>query len=266
VTADARSGLDHVVSAASGLTVRRRRRPGADGLSVTAEAALLGLVAKVSPLPVPRVLGLWPEREEMEMERVPGVPLLELLPRARASELERLGGELGRFLAAVNAIPVSEVAGTVPVDDTSMTAYLEEAAEMVDVVVDEVPLPHQRAVLRFLAAAPPAEPDELRLSHHDLGAEHVFVMPESLAITGIIDWSDAAVTDPALDLGLVLRDLGQGAFRCALKEHDPAHEERALFYARVRALEDLAYGIAEGEETYRRNALRAIEAVIRNVA
>ncbi|NLT05345.1 MAG: hypothetical protein GXY03_03445, partial [Solirubrobacterales bacterium] len=83
---------------------------------------------------------------------------------------------------------------------------------------------------------------------------------------GVIDWADAAVTDPAKDLGLILRDLGEEALavahaRCvaALPAADPGLLARAVFYARCLALEDLAHGLAGGDERYSRNASAALD-------
>jgi hypothetical protein len=38
--------------------------------------------------------------------------------------------------------------------------------------------------------------------------EHVLVDVEANAVTGIIDWTDAAIADPARDLALIYRDFG----------------------------------------------------------
>ena len=62
-------------------------------------------------------------------------------------------------------------------------------------------------------------------------------------ITGVIDWSDAAIGDPALDHGRLLRDFGGRA------------DTRAHLYAICTAIEDLAYP----DDRYRRNALAALE-------
>ena len=81
------------------------------------------------------------------------------------------------------------------------------------------------------------------LIHGDLGAEHVFV--DAGRITGVIDWGDAAIGDPGLDHGRLLRDfgpIGRGG-------------ERARLYAVCTALEDLEYGL----EPYRSNALAALQ-------
>jgi aminoglycoside phosphotransferase (APT) family kinase protein len=47
------------------------------------------------------------------------------------------------------------------------------------------------------AACPRGSPQRV-VAHADLGAEHILELDGTL--TGIIDWSDAAITDPALDL------------------------------------------------------------------
>jgi aminoglycoside phosphotransferase (APT) family kinase protein len=83
-------------------------------------------------------------------------------------------------------------------------------------------------------------------SHNDLGIEHVLVDPAGWAVTGVIDWSDAALVDPAVDVGLLYRDLGPPAL--ALVGGPDA--ERAVFYARCAMLEDLAYGVTTGLDRY----------------
>lgn len=92
-----------------------------------------------------------------------------------------------------------------------------------------IPAAHRDAVGAFLEEAPPpaAPRAALVLCHDDLGIEHVLV-DDAGAVTGVIDWSDAAVADPAGDLGRIHRDLGPAVFR-----------------ARCGALEDLAYGLDE---------------------
>jgi aminoglycoside phosphotransferase (APT) family kinase protein len=87
------------------------------------------------------------------------------------------------------------------------------------------------------------------LAHNDLGAEHVFVDPITTRITGIIDWSDAAITDPACDLGRIWRDLGFAAFQCARDGFDPSGRQRealtnrARWFARCLAVENLAFAV-----------------------
>jgi aminoglycoside phosphotransferase (APT) family kinase protein len=99
-------------------------------------------------------------------------------------------------------------------------------------------------------------------SHNDLGIEHVLVDPDTGAITGIIDRSDAAMVDPAYDVGLLYRDLGPVALDAILRSEpgagDDGLRERAVFYARCNVLEDLAYGYEAGRPEYVDKSLAAL--------
>jgi aminoglycoside phosphotransferase (APT) family kinase protein len=110
-------------------------------------------------------------------------------------------------------------------------------------------------VENFLERTPPAEPRAAVFCHNDLGAEHVLVDVKTNTVTGVIDWADAAVSDPARDLALVYRDLGPEVFELTLAYYgqpfDDADRERALFYARCKLIEDIAYGLGSpGAQRY----------------
>lgn len=110
-----------------------------------------------------------------------------------------------------------------------------------------MPLAARPSVEDFLARTPPAEPRVAAFCHNDLGTEHVLVDVEANAITGVIDWTDAAIADPLRDLALIYRDLGPEVFDLTLAHYggrfDDADRERAVFYARCKLLEDIAYGV-----------------------
>ena len=82
----------------------------------------------------------------------------------------------------------------------------------------------------------------------------MLVEPDTGAITGIIDWSDAAIVDPAYDVGLLYRDLGPVALDAILRSDlgagDGGLRDRAVFYAQCNVLEDLAYGHEAGRPEY----------------
>lgn len=101
------------------------------------------------------------------------------------------------------------------------------------------------------------------LAYEINGGLIVRVSKEPGAITGVIDWSDAALTDPARDFGLLLRDLGPAALAAALDGYRSADttdlRERAVFYARCGLLEDLAYAGRTGLKAYRDKSLAALD-------
>ena len=121
-------------------------------------------------------------------------------------------------------------------------------ARMLSGIVSLAEPEQAEAIESFLDAAPPEDDYTPVFSHNDLGIEHVLVDPLLWTVTGIIDWSDAAIVDPAVDLGRLHRDLGS---------HAPA-TDRVLFYARCGLLEDLAYGLDTDRPAYVEKSLAAL--------
>ena len=249
-------GGDHVAYLVDDRLVVRFRLgndPADAAASVTREARVLALAAELSPLPVPRVDFVEPGAGCLAYELLPGVPLLDVAEVVRA-ERAAVAERLGRFLRALHAVPRERVASLVEADEPPMADWLAEAAEHYAKARAAIPARHRRAVEAFLEGAPPGAAGELVFSHNDLGIEHVLVDPRSLEVTGVIDWSDAALVDPARDFGLVLRDLGPAALDVALAAYRPGDEarlrERASFYARAALLEDLAFGLETGRREY----------------
>ena len=258
-------GVDNLAYEVNGgLVVRFSKEPDATRRAelVSAEAGLLAALAAVSPLPVPEPVFTDPGRGCWAYAKIPGVPLLDLpLPR-RLAHAPAAGAALGTFLAAVHAAPLARMATFVGPDEVPMAQWRDEAAGHYTAVISAIPADRRGAVEAFLAASPPDRGGALVFCHNDLGIEHVLVAPGSGAVTGVIDWSDAALTDPARDFGLVHRDLGPAALAAALTSYPAgdtaALHERAAFYARCGLLEDLAYGRRTGLSAYTEKSLAAL--------
>ena len=224
--------------------------------SVRREVALLSVVAEVSPVPVPEVVAADPAEGWLAQRRLPGVPLLEV-PEPRRP-VRTVAAVLGRLLGALHAVPAERVGGIVEVDDTPAAEWLAETAELAEGIIVELPADVGRAIDRFIRSAPPPPAPAPVLAHDDLGIEHVLVDPATLSVTGVIDWSDAGLTDAAHDFGKILRDLGPAALDAALEGYgatgaaadEPALRSRALFHARCTLVEDWAYGIRSGRPAY----------------
>jgi aminoglycoside phosphotransferase (APT) family kinase protein len=228
-------GLDHRTFLLGDLVVRVAARATA-----TREADLLHLVGpRVSiPIPAPHVDDR--QRGVLAYPLLPGRPLLGRTPPRGAA------ARLGRVLRELHRIDLAEVADLVPVDHAAPEAWLEE-------------LTGPPELLRVLHTDRPRPARELVLAHADLGAEHV--LEQRGRLTGIIDWADAAVTDPALDFARLHRDFGPAFLDDALLAYGQDSRElrrRITFFARCAALEDLAYGRESGREEYRRAAERSL--------
>src|SRR5690606_24344516 len=152
----------------------------------------------------------------MVMQRVRGEPLLDSLADVHKPRAERLGRQLGTFLAALHSVSLDDVGALVPEEPSPLADHHADAGRIAEELRDDLPAHVVGAVADFVAAPLPRPGRHRRLCHNDLGAAHVFVALPGVEITGIIGWSDASVSDPCLDLGLIWRDLGETAFAAAL--------------------------------------------------
>jgi aminoglycoside phosphotransferase (APT) family kinase protein len=260
-------GTDNLVFEVNGeLLVRwsKEADPAARAARVEREARLLAAVADISPLPVPEPSVVDPEQGCLAYRKLLGRPLLDLPDAQRSEHGGSVAATLGELLTALHAAPVEPLARLVDIDDQPLGDWRREAAETYAQVGEEVPVEYRRRVEAFLDAPPPAhEWAPPVFSHNDLGIEHVLVDAGTWNVTGVIDWSDAAIVDPAVDVGLLYRDLGPAAhaalasYRSEVSDRATL-EERAVFYARCSVFEDLAYGIETGQERYVEKSLAAM--------
>jgi aminoglycoside phosphotransferase (APT) family kinase protein len=261
-------GLDNLAYEVNGeLIVRFSKEPdpARRAALLNHEAGLLAAVARVSPLPVPQPTFTVPGQGCLAYFKLPGVPLLDMLSHQRSARSTSIAATLGEFLTAMHAVPVDRMTDLVDTDNQALAEWRREAAEIYPTVAGQVPAVHRRPVEAFLAAPLPHDGYTLAFSHNDLGIEHVLIDPVAWTVTGIIDWSDAAIIDPAYDFGLLYRDLGPTAAHVALGSYRTntndvtALRQRAVFYARCSVFEDLAYGITTGQDKYAEKSLAAME-------
>ena len=204
------------------------------------EAELLRLVAASVSLPVPVPRFADPVLGVLGCRRLPGQPLLGRTPPRGAA------ADLGRFLGELHRIDPETVGDRAPVDPADPAEWLDD-------------LTGPASLLRVVRATVPRPADALVLAHADLGAEHI--LESDGRLTGIIDWTDAAVTDAALDFARLYRDFGRAFLDEVLVAHgldSPELRERITFFARCAALEDLAFGQDSGREDHRRAAERSL--------
>ena len=230
-------GLDNVAFLAGELVLRI-----GDAGRVVREARLLDIVASRVPLPVPSPCFIDEEVGVLAYTLLPGRPLLGRRPPDGSAH------RLGRFLRELHAIEPAPVGDLVPVED----------ADPVEWLADLDGPPHMISLLR---RSVPSRARRRVLIHADLGAEHILERDGQL--TGVIDWSDAAIADAALDFARLYRDFGAaflgetlGAYG-GMADADVAMA-RIEFFARCAALEDLAFGRASGRADYAEAAERSL--------
>ncbi len=252
------AGTDHLVTVAPSWPLHTE--PAAELIRRT---TLQERIADRVTVPVPRPVRVVPEAGLVVVRRLQGVRLIDA-PGPRTPAVQRVvASTVGTLLAQLHTWDPEAYEDLVVVDEYTPADWRDEAAELAQELAQVLDGGQRGDVRRFLAQPPPPPAATPVLSHNDLGIEHVLISSTGAAVTGVIDWDDAAACDPAYDFGLLLRDLGPEALDIALAAYAAAgavpheHAERAQFYARCTLLEDLAFGHAEDRPEYVEKSLAA---------
>jgi aminoglycoside phosphotransferase (APT) family kinase protein len=209
------SGRTFLAEAAGERSVVRVYPPDAPGpATAEVDAAVLRLVRGL--LPVPEVLEVRPARPEVDQPGLlvtsflPGVRGDELLPRLGAGARAGVGTTLGGLVADLGGMPMLRPG-----------PFVDPDLRVGDFGVDGLPdfLELRLPELGHLA---PAEIDGLRevatdaqvlldtvprccLVHSDLNPKNLLLEPDTLELTGVLDWEFAHAGHPFTDLGNLLR-------------------------------------------------------------
>lgn len=224
------------------------------------DAALLRLVRGL--LPVPRVLEIQYGDDELDL---PGLLVTELLPGVRGDLLlpalddERaalVGRHLGALAADLCGMPML-VAGefidadltirSFGVQEQSLEAWVEAHR---DGLAEHGWTAAELSGLDRLAAVGEdllIEVSRRCLVHSDLNPKNLLLDPDSLEVTGLVDWEFAHAGHPYTDLGNLLRFESEGPYAAAVLEEftvrhggDPERARALAGAADLWALVDLA--------------------------
>lgn len=211
------------------------------------EVLFLEQLARYPDIPVPRVLGYGRDGgvEYTCLTRMPGVAArgAALTGEARRAML----GDLGRVLRRIHGIPQGEIvaSGLFPGDRSpdDLRARLAEAFD--DTVAALAPAGdawHLRIapaeVAHLALAALPASALRVAL-HSNPAPEHTFVDPATGAYTGTIDFGDAYLSHPALDLRRWRDPADREALFAGYVAAAPVDDEFVAVWRVTQALADL---------------------------
>ncbi|GAA5148342.1 macrolide 2'-phosphotransferase MphH [Nocardioides marinquilinus] len=214
------------------------------------EVALLPWLGPLLPLPVPDPVVVAESPLTVRHALLAGGPC----PGTSSAH----GAAVGGFLRALHGLdPAEAVRRGAPDASASHAARLAVVGRM---RVDVLPLLPPRLVAAGTAllervSVPPSDP---RLTHGDLGPSHLRVVGER--VTGVIDWGDAAVGDPAIDLAWTAFGAGP-AFREALLA---AYAPSPALLARGRDLHllgpwhEVLHGLGPGDPSFVTSGLAGV--------
>jgi aminoglycoside 2''-phosphotransferase len=224
-----RQGEDNLVVVLDGEWIVRFPRNDEHRGRFTAELNLLARLAPISPLPVPRYVHVTDERDFGAYRMIRG---REMSPAVFAAMSPQEQGEalssLASFLSMLHALPAEAIVQ--PDGRIARTWSGEQFASLYRGVrrAEIAPVVPPESLVRFdafhdaLASIPPGPS---RLAHNDLTDDHILV--DGSRITGIIDFSDAAFGDPAIDFAWFWR-LGETDVDLLLQDYKFASEDSSL--------------------------------------
>ncbi|MFS8096656.1 macrolide 2'-phosphotransferase [Lentzea alba] len=214
------------------------------------ERALLDLVADRVPVPVPR----W-------RPDVADVAVYRALPGASPDEPEEEYFEdVARFLAALHAIPLDEAALTgVQVrtpDQIREIVALKIHRARTELGLSDVLWRHWQAWLEDSTWPPHSV-----VAHADMSPANTLV--DNGKLSGVIDWTDSLVGDPAADFRRLVKQFGRlDSLLDAYERHGgrvwPGMKRHIEERSRMAPIDSGLYGIDSGQDRYVRTALERL--------
>ena len=256
-------GWDSATLLVNGDTVFRfARRPDVEE-RLAREARLLPQLAPALPAAVPYFTRIGEEPASGAVAFV-GYPLLPGEPLTltgySAERVDALAGQLAAFLSALHRFSVAEAAQLgVPGGSTAewraeYAALYADFAEHCFPLLDE----HERARAVVLWEGYLGEPANFAftpaLIHRDLSPEHILHDAATSTLTGVIDWGDASIGDPAHDFTGITRSFGQQFTQRVLARYSLPTEgsfwRRVAFYGAIGPFYSIRFGQLSGDEAH----------------
>ena len=264
-------GCDSVAFVVNGALVFRFPKRDDVAEQLLREARLLPHVARQVPLPIPvyshmgRPSRLFP-RPFGAYPMVAGTPAIhfELAVLPQDAIARALAGVLSGLHAWDRADALQRL-----IPSTDVNALIDEvrtdALDDFDLVARQAP---DRPLEDWHAyiSHPPAATNgaEAVVVHGDLAAEHVLFDEATRTVTGVIDWSEVAMADAAMDFAGVFHWGGDELVNAVLQLYTgaaatPGTLMRARYLAACRGVCDIRFGIDMKRPEYVRGGVRALE-------
>jgi aminoglycoside 2''-phosphotransferase len=281
--APASEGWDSIAFEVNGDYIFRfPKRPDVEPQYVK-EAQLLAELAGHVPVPIPRFVFIWPGGAAYPMRflghrKLVGVPLNQ--QDFTPLQLDQIAGQLGAFLTALHHFPIAHAVQLLAPGSTMSTIaggptewrakyqqlYRQVRDQALPLLDTRTCAAAERLWEEFLCAD--AHFDfRPTLIHYDLGATHILCDPATATISGVIDWGDAAIGDPAIDFVGLLDDCGTDLTERVLAAYagdiDVTFRSRMGFYLHALPFNDILFGAATGDAELVAQGVAGVERLVR---
>ena len=237
---------------------RTPRRPEVEP-QVRREVAVMPWLAPLLPLPVPvaRIVSEDPLTVRHAL----------IVGEACSGTSAEHGRAVGAFLRVLHSVDPDEAVRHGANDAAASFADAQEirdrmAVEVLPLLPASVRGPGEALLTRL--REPPPDP---RLRHGDLGPQHILVAGDR--VTGVIDWGDCGVGDPALDLAWTRYGAGPDFAAALVAAYSPSRGDlaRGLDWHLLGPWHEVLYGLDTDQPAYVESGLAGatsrLQAVLR---
>jgi aminoglycoside phosphotransferase (APT) family kinase protein len=182
---------------------------------------------------------------------------------SKTVDKHKIARQLGLFLTKLHAYPVDKAREAGVPERSDLVAYWRnksiEQLNGIDVLnVDP------NNLRRYLENDVPLSFEgALRLVHNDLWAEHILVDPRSGSVSGIIDWGDAAISDPAVDFAGLYTWYGEKWLEHVLAYYSSTPDTEIISRSRYLATCLAIHNITLGQDLGRPEWIKAGQEALR---
>lgn len=224
------------------------------------ERALLPRLASRLPLPIPDfsyacAAALPPDLPFVGYRMIPGAPLSRVvLDTTSVTTRRAVARQIAEFVSALHSFPADEAQRLAPtLRSLDRTIFAAEYAQIRQQIFPLLSDQEREWITGVYAIADDAvwrfQPV---LVHNDLTAAHILFDPATQRLTGVIDFGDIALGDPAIDLTGLLEygpEFVDDVIRCYGRLLDAGFHHRLRLYRPRMWLTDLGYHLNRGHPT-----------------
>lgn len=250
-------GWDYVVFLIDGRkAVRFPRRPDyANKLPV--EVSFLNHFGNQLPVTVPQLILHADENglPYVTYNFIPGIQFKKIVSDTYSKEeLRRIANQIGGFLDKLHSFSIEKARELGVKQVESLETWKNRLGKIRQTVFPHISKAEQDwaiSIFNNFFGTLKANQMPLTVIHSDIMPEHIIVNPETHDLSGIIDFGDVEIGDPAYDFAFLAKygkDFLIWAYETYGRPKDPAFETRRQFYLDRLALTNLEHSIEQKDQ------------------
>ncbi|MFG1519749.1 MAG: aminoglycoside phosphotransferase family protein [Thermoplasmataceae archaeon] len=265
-----KEGWDNYVLLAEERTIFRFPRFQGDWEKLHNEASLLNRISEYLPVRVPdaKFENLRTGNHYIRFSHYPVIPGKALrYGSLKFTNQESLAVDLSNFLKVLHSLDMDRLDNLKvrrmdrKVTERRYSEILKDFDQNIFPLLDALSVARLESGFHDFFSGLDTMPDPV-LIHGDIGQGNVLYDRYSSRITGIIDWEDSLIADPAFDLAGVLEYFHDNFFRRVLSAYmnltDKGFLQRVMFYSQISGYYAFVYGRMIGNRDMEAAGLRSL--------